>query len=72
MSNARQKIAIIGAGIIGLTSAIKLQEAGYEVTLVSTEGGKIEMDGYSNPTDSSGYSAHEGVRRRCRRHDPQP
>lgn len=35
------------------------QEAGYEIELVSTEGGKIEMDGYSNPTDASGYSAHD-------------
>lgn len=34
-------------------------EAGYEVALVSTEGGKLEMDGYSNPTDPSGYSAHD-------------
>ena len=35
------------------------QEAGYEVELVSTQGGKIVMDGYSNPTDESGYSAHD-------------
>ena len=35
------------------------QEAGYEVNLVSTEGGKLEMDSYSNPTDASGYSAHD-------------
>ncbi|MCL4138542.1 UNVERIFIED_CONTAM: hypothetical protein GTU68_027999 [Idotea baltica] len=35
------------------------QEAGYEVELASTEGGKIVMDGYSNPTDESGYSAHD-------------
>ena len=35
------------------------QEAGYEIELVSTHGGKIEMDGYSNPTDASGYSAHD-------------
>lgn len=34
-------------------------EAGYEVELVSTQGGKLEMDGYSNPTDPSGYSAHD-------------
>lgn len=34
-------------------------EAGYEVELVSTEGGKLEMDGYSNPTNPSGYSAHD-------------
>ncbi|MEM9857456.1 MAG: type 1 glutamine amidotransferase domain-containing protein [Bacteroidota bacterium] len=37
------------------------QEAGYEVELVSTEGGKIEMDGYSNPTDESGYSANDVI-----------
>lgn len=35
------------------------QEAGYDVELVSTEGGKLQMDGYSNPTDASGYSAHD-------------
>lgn len=35
------------------------QEAGYEVELRSTQGGKLEMDGYSNPTDPSGYSAHD-------------
>ena len=37
------------------------QEAGYEVELVSTEGGALEMDGYSNPTDASGYSAHDVI-----------
>jgi len=37
------------------------QEAGYEVELASTQGGKIEMDGYSNPTDESGYSAHDVI-----------
>lgn len=37
------------------------QEAGYDVELASTEGGKIEMDGYSNPTDASGYSAHDVI-----------
>ncbi len=33
--------------------------AGYEIELVSTEGGKLMMDGYSNPTDASGYSAND-------------
>ena len=37
------------------------QEAGYEVELASTEGGKIEMDAYSNPLDQSGYSAHDVI-----------
>lgn len=37
------------------------QEAGYEVTIASTEGGKLMMDTYSNPTDASGYSAHDVI-----------
>jgi putative intracellular protease/amidase len=37
------------------------QEAGYEIELVSTEGGQLMMDGYSNPTDASGYSAHDVI-----------
>lgn len=35
------------------------QESGYEIELASTAGGKIVMDSYSNPTDESGYSAHD-------------
>jgi putative intracellular protease/amidase len=37
------------------------QEAGYEVELASTEGGAIKMDAYSDPTDASGYSAHDVI-----------
>lgn len=37
------------------------QNAGYDVELVSTEGGKLEMDAYSNPLDPSGYSAHDVI-----------
>jgi len=37
------------------------QEAGYEVEIASTEGGKIEMDAYSDPTDASGYSANDVI-----------
>lgn len=37
------------------------QEAGFDVELVSTEGGKLEMDSYSNPSDPSGYSAHDVI-----------
>jgi putative intracellular protease/amidase len=37
------------------------QEAGYEVELVSTAGGALQMDGYSDPTDASGYSAHDVI-----------
>ncbi|HAS43896.1 MAG TPA: type 1 glutamine amidotransferase domain-containing protein [Microscillaceae bacterium] len=50
----------IGFWIAELTHPLRVfQEAGYEVDLVSTEGGKIEMDSYSNPTDASGYAAHD-------------
>ena len=34
-------------------------DAGYEITLASTNGGTVEMDTYSNPLDPSGYSAHD-------------
>ena len=37
------------------------QEAGYEVELVSTAGGEVVMDGYSDPRDESGYSAHDVI-----------
>lgn len=37
------------------------QEAGYEVELVSTEGGEVIMDSYSDPRDESGYSAHDVI-----------
>ncbi len=37
------------------------QEAGYEVEIASTEGGKLVMDSYSDPRDPSGYSAHDVI-----------
>ena len=36
-------------------------EAGYEVELVSTKGGEVIMDSYSNPVDESGYAAHDVI-----------
>ena len=37
------------------------QEAGYEVELASTEGGEVKMDSYSDPSDESGYAAHDVI-----------
>jgi putative intracellular protease/amidase len=34
-------------------------EAGYEVTVASPEGGRCELDAYSDPRDESGYSAED-------------
>lgn len=52
----------IGFWAAELTHPLRVfQEAGYEVDLVSTEGGKLEMDGYSNPTDASAYSANDVI-----------
>jgi putative intracellular protease/amidase len=34
-------------------------ENGYEVTIASPQGGKLELDSWSNPHDQSGYSAHD-------------
>lgn len=52
----------IGFWVAELTHPLRVfQEAGYEVEVVSTEGGQLEMDGYSNPNDPSGYSAHDVI-----------
>lgn len=52
----------IGFWAAELTHPLRVfQEAGYEVELVSTEGGALQMDGFSNPTDASGYSAHDVI-----------
>jgi putative intracellular protease/amidase len=34
-------------------------EAGYEVDIASPRGGDLVADGYSDPEDASGYSAHD-------------
>ena len=34
-------------------------EAGYQVDIVSPQGGDLVADGYSDPQDASGYSAHD-------------
>lgn len=52
----------IGFWAAELTHPLRVfQEAGYEVELVSTEGGQLQMDSFSNPTDASGYSAHDVI-----------
>jgi len=61
-STSKQTGWPIGFWAAELTHPMRVfQEAGYEIELVSTEGGKLMMDGYSNPTDASGYSAHDVV-----------
>ena len=34
-------------------------ERGYEVTIASPDGGALVPDGFSDPEDESGYSAHD-------------
>ena len=52
----------IGFWASELTHSLRVfQERGYEVDVVSTAGGKVVMDGYSNPTDESGYSAADVI-----------
>lgn len=59
-STSKQTGWPIGFWAAELTHPLRVfQEAGYDVELVSTEGGDLQMDGYSNPTDASGYSAHD-------------
>jgi putative intracellular protease/amidase len=52
----------IGFWAAELTHPLRVfQETGYEVELASTEGGSLMMDNFSNPTDASGYSAHDVI-----------
>lgn len=52
----------IGFWAAELTHPLRVfQEAGYVVELVSTEGGDLMMDAYSDPRDASGYSAHDVI-----------
>lgn len=52
----------IGFWAAELTHPLRVfQEAGYEVELASTKGGKVEMDAYSDPNDESGYAAHDVI-----------
>lgn len=37
----------------------EFREVGYEVTLASPEGGRVEVDAMSDPRDASGYSADD-------------
>lgn len=37
----------------------ELREAGYEIEIASPKGGRVEMDGYSDPRHESGYSADD-------------
>ncbi|MCA9677540.1 MAG: type 1 glutamine amidotransferase domain-containing protein [Kofleriaceae bacterium] len=37
----------------------ELTEAGYQVEIRSPDGGALQADGYSDPEDASGYSAHD-------------
>ncbi len=61
-SVSRQTGWPIGFWAAELTHPLRVfQEAGYEVELVSTEGGRLMMDSYSNPADPSGYSAHDVI-----------
>jgi putative intracellular protease/amidase len=38
-------------------------EAGYEVTIASPDGGALQADSFSDPSDESGYSAHDLISR---------
>ena len=60
----------IGFWAAELTHPLQVfQEAGYEVELASTEGGEVVMDAYSDPSDESGYSAHDVISLGYMQHD---
>ena len=52
----------VGFWAAELTHAYKLfTEKGYDVTIASPKGGKVEVDSLSDPRDSSGYSKEDVI-----------
>jgi putative intracellular protease/amidase len=52
----------VGFWAAELTHAYKLfTEEGYDVTIASPKGGKVEVDNLSDPRDSSGYSKEDVI-----------
>ena len=50
----------VGFWAAELTHAYKLfTERGYDVTIASPKGGRVEIDSLSDPRDSSGYSKED-------------
>jgi putative intracellular protease/amidase len=50
----------VGFWAAELTHAwLEFREAGFDVTIASPKGGKLEFDAYSDPRDASGYSAED-------------
>jgi D-amino-acid dehydrogenase len=51
-----RKIAVIGGGIIGVCSALYLQEKGFNVTIIDREGGDEQRASYGNAGNLSPWS----------------
>jgi putative intracellular protease/amidase len=52
----------VGFWAVELTHAYKLfLENGYDVTIASPKGGRVEIDALSDPRDSSGYSKDDAI-----------
>ncbi len=50
----------VGFWLSELTHPLEtFQKHGYHVTIASPDGGKVDWDALSDPTDPSGYSAHD-------------
>lgn len=46
------KVNVLGAGIIGITSAYQLAKAGYEVTVIDRQGGPALETSFANANGS--------------------
>lgn len=44
-----KKVNVIGSGVIGLTTAILLQEKGYQVTIIASEFPGEQHSDYTSP-----------------------
>ena len=70
------KIAVLGAGVIGVTTAHYLAKAGHEVTVIDRQSGPALETSFANAGElSPGYSspwAATAPARRCRGGPPPP
>jgi D-amino-acid dehydrogenase len=58
-------IIVLGAGVIGTTSAYYLKQAGHEVTVIDRQPGVALETSFANAGQISPGYAHRGRRRVC-------
>ncbi|MFC3190767.1 FAD-dependent oxidoreductase [Pseudocitrobacter faecalis] len=59
-------VVILGSGVVGVTSAWYLSQAGHQVTVIDREAGPAMETSAGNAGQISPVTRHPGRRRACR------